>query len=161
MFIHSLNKYLLSVNCQALCYSDRYNDETIRLHPCPCGAYGLTGSQWKSLSCVWLFVTLWTYSPWSSPGQNTGVGSHSLLQEIFPTQESNPGLLHCRWILYQLSHQGSNRKLESGQVCNSKLWGMLGGRVRGCCMRTTWLPMGSTWYQSPPANDTSLFHFSG
>ena len=112
MFIHSLNKYLLSVNCQALCYSYRYNDETIRLHPCPCGAYGLTGSQWKSLSCVWLFVTLWTYSPWSSPGQNTGVGSRSLLQEIFPTQESNPGLLHCRWILYQLSHQGSPRILE-------------------------------------------------
>ena len=46
------------------------------------------------------------YSPWNSPGQNTGVGSHSLLQGIFPTQGSNPGLLHCRWILYQLSHQG-------------------------------------------------------
>ena len=39
-----------------------------------------------------------------SPGQNTGVGSCSLLQEIFPTQGSNPGLSHCRWILYQLSH---------------------------------------------------------
>ena len=36
-----------------------------------------------------------------------GVGSHSLLQGIFPTQESNPGLLHCRQILYHLSHQGS------------------------------------------------------
>ena len=47
------------------------------------------------------------YSPWTSPGQNTGVGSRSLLQEIFPTQGSNPGLLHCRQILYQLSHQGS------------------------------------------------------
>ena len=47
------------------------------------------------------------YSPWHSPGQNTGVSSHSLLQEIFPTQESNPGLLHCGQILYQLSHQGS------------------------------------------------------
>ena len=40
-------------------------------------------------------------------GKNTGVGSHSLLQEIFPTQGSNPGLLHRRWILYHLSHQGS------------------------------------------------------
>ena len=38
---------------------------------------------------------------------NTGVGSLSLLQRIFPTQESNWGLLHCRWILYQLSYQGS------------------------------------------------------
>ena len=47
------------------------------------------------------------YSPWNSPGQNTGVGSHSLLQGIFPTQESNPSLPHCRWILYQLSHQES------------------------------------------------------
>ena len=47
------------------------------------------------------------YSPWNSPGQNTGVGSLSLLQRIFLTQELNWGLLHCRWILYQLSHQGS------------------------------------------------------
>jgi len=49
------------------------------------------------------------YSPWNSPGQNTGVGSLSLLQEIFPTQGSNPGLPHHRQILYQLSHQGSLR----------------------------------------------------
>ena len=47
------------------------------------------------------------YNPWSSPGQNTGVGSPSLLQGIFPTQGSNPGLLHCRQILYYLSHEGS------------------------------------------------------
>ena len=42
-----------------------------------------------------------------SPGKNTGVGCHALLQGIFPTKGSYPGLLHCRWILYQLSHQGS------------------------------------------------------
>ena len=47
------------------------------------------------------------YSPWNSPGQNTGVDSLSLLQGIFPTQGSNPGLPHCRQILYQLSHKGS------------------------------------------------------
>ena len=47
------------------------------------------------------------HSPWSSPGQNSGVGSLSLLQGIFPTQGSNSGLPHCRWILYQLSHKGS------------------------------------------------------
>ena len=48
------------------------------------------------------------YSPWNSPGQNTGVGSLSLLQGIFPTQEeSNRGFLHCRWILYQQNYQGS------------------------------------------------------
>ena len=43
------------------------------------------------------------YSPCNSPGQNTGIGSSSLLQGIFPTQGSNPGLPHCRHILYQLS----------------------------------------------------------
>ena len=52
------------------------------------------------------------HSPWNSPGQNTGVGSLSLLQGIFPTQGSNPGLLHYRWILYQLSHKGRPRMLE-------------------------------------------------
>ena len=46
------------------------------------------------------------YGPWNSPGQNTGVGGLSLLQGIFPTQGLNPGLPHCRWIHYQLSHQG-------------------------------------------------------
>ena len=45
--------------------------------------------------------------PWDSPGQNTWVGSLSLLQGIFPTQGLNPGLPHCRQILYQLSHKGS------------------------------------------------------
>ena len=45
------------------------------------------------------------YSPWNSPGQNTGVSSLSLLQGIFPTKGSNPGLLHCRWILYQVHHR--------------------------------------------------------
>ena len=54
------------------------------------------------------------YSPQNSPGQNTGVGSLSLLQGVFPTQGSNPGLPHCRQTLYQLSHQGSPRTLEWG-----------------------------------------------
>ena len=55
--------------------------------------------------------SLWPHglnSPWNSSGQNTGVGSLSLLQWIFPTQELNQGLLHCRQILYQLSYQGSH-----------------------------------------------------
>ena len=52
------------------------------------------------------------YSPLNSPGQNTRVGSLSLLQGIFPTQGLNPGLLHCQWILYQLSPKGSPRILE-------------------------------------------------
>ena len=52
------------------------------------------------------------YSPWDSPGQDTGVGSLSLLQGIFPAQGSNPGPPHCRWILSWLSHKGSPRTLE-------------------------------------------------
>ena len=50
--------------------------------------------------------------PWDSPGKNTGVGCHTLLQGIFPTQGSNPHLAHYRRILYHLSHQGSPEILE-------------------------------------------------
>ena len=52
------------------------------------------------------------YSPWNSPGQNSGVGSLSLRQGIFSTQSSNLGLLRGRQILYQLSHKGSPKILE-------------------------------------------------
>ena len=52
------------------------------------------------------------YSPWNFPGQNTGVGSLSLLQGIFPTQGLNPSLPNYRQILYQLSYKGSPRILE-------------------------------------------------
>ena len=48
------------------------------------------------------------YSLWDSPGQNTGVGSLFLLQGIFPTQGSNPGVQHYRQILYQLNHKGNH-----------------------------------------------------
>ena len=64
--------------------------------------------------------SLWThdcsppgsYVHGNSPGKNTGMGCHVLLQGIFPTQRSNPGFLHCRQILYQQCHQGSSRILE-------------------------------------------------
>ena len=56
------------------------------------------------------------YSPRNSPGQNTGVGSLSLLQQIFLTQESNQGLLHCRQTLYQLSYQRSPRKISNNLI---------------------------------------------
>ena len=58
-----------------------------------------------SVACSVMFHSLRPHG--LSPGQNTGAGSLSLLQGIFPTQGSNPGLPHCRWILYQLSHQGT------------------------------------------------------
>ena len=52
------------------------------------------------------------HSPWNSPRKNTGVSSISLLQGIFPTQGSNPGLPNCRQVLHQLSHKGSPSILE-------------------------------------------------
>ena len=61
-------------------------------------------------SCLVVSNSLWShrlYSPWNAPGQNAGVSSLSLLQGIFPTHGSNLGLLHCRRILYQLSHKGN------------------------------------------------------
>ena len=84
------------------------------------------GHDWSDLAAAVPFLRLYTEVKWSesrsvmsdsvrphglyprnSPGQNTGVGSLSLLQGIFPTQRSNPVLLHCRRILYQLSHKGT------------------------------------------------------
>ena len=58
-----------------------------------------------------------------SPGKNTGVGGHALLQGIFPTQGANPGLRHCRWILYHLSQQGSLRAaLWTKWIQHTKHW---------------------------------------
>ena len=51
--------------------------------------------------------------PWDSLGNSSGVGCHALFQGILPTQELNQGLLHCRWILYQLSYQGTPNCLLS------------------------------------------------
>ena len=65
--------------------------------------------------------TLGLYSPWNSPGQNTGVNSFSLLQGIFPTQGSNPGLPHCRQILYQLSHVNYASKQNPNQQLSFSL----------------------------------------
>ena len=87
------------------------------------------------------------YSSWNSPGQNTTVDSHSLFQGIFPTQELNPGLPHCRKILYQLSHQGSplegnGRKSETLLFGKKKLaperWG-------SCCLRFMWCEHSFHW----------------
>ena len=74
------------------------------------------GSQaWYGVKSLSVSNSLWPhglYRLWNSLGQKTGMGSLSLLQGIFPNQGLNPGLPHCRQILYQLSHQGSPRILE-------------------------------------------------
>ena len=71
------------------------------------------------------FNSLWPHGlsptllcPWNSPGKNTGVGSHSLPQGIFPTQGSNLGLLHCRPILDCLSHQRSTKNVMWYTFCD-------------------------------------------
>jgi len=72
--------------------------------------------KWKSLSRVRLFATPWTTQSVEFSGQNTGVGSRFLLQGILPTQGSNPGLSHCRLILYQLSHHGSPVNMQDHYI---------------------------------------------
>ena len=73
---------------------------------------GLASEVTESCSVVSNSLRTHGLSSWNSPGQNTGVGSLSLLQGIFPTQGLNPGLPHCRQILNQLSHKWSPRILE-------------------------------------------------
>ena len=72
------------------------------------GSWGRQSESESRSVCPTLCDPMDYYSPWNSPDQDTGVGSCSLLQGIFPTQGSNPGFPHCRWILYQLSHGGSH-----------------------------------------------------
>ena len=83
--------------------------KAVYCHPA-CLTYMLNESE--SHSAVYDSLQTHGLSPRNSPGKNTGVGSLSLLQGIFPTQGSNPGLPHCRQILYQLNHKRSPRILE-------------------------------------------------
>ena len=78
--------------------------------------------------------------PRNSPGQNTGVGSLSLLQGIFPTQGLNSGLLHCRQILYQLSHKGNPRTLEWVAFSRGSSWPRNQTRVSCIAGRFFFLP---------------------
>ena len=80
--------------------------------------------------------SLWPHglhSPENSSGQNTGVGSHSLLHGIFPTQGSKPGLPNCRWTLYQLSHKGNPRILAREAIPFASRSSQLKNRTRVSC----------------------------
>ena len=78
--------------------------------------------EWNNANCNNMHGPRDCHSEWVSPpgssvdggslGKNTGVSCHALLQGIFPTQGSNPGSQHCRWILYGLSHQRNPRIRE-------------------------------------------------
>ena len=96
------------------------------------------------------------YSPWNSPGQNTGVGSFSLLQGISPTQGSNPGLLHCRLILYQLrqgkpknSGVGSLSLLQGIFPTQESNQGLLHCRQILCCLSHKGSPRILEWVAYP------------
>ena len=82
---------------------------------------------------------------------NTGVGSLSFLQRIFPTQELNWGLLHCRQILYQLSYEGSPHPLQAPRnlpVSPMQPWRAVQGQPLGPPLlnlhyKVTWAPLGT------------------
>ena len=104
--------------------------------------------------------------------KNTGVGSHSLLHVIFPTQGLNPGLLHCRQVLYHLSHQGSGntpfRKLlqinesESCSVVSNSLWPM-DYTVHGILQarKLEWIAFPFSRVSSQPRDSTQVSHIAG
>ena len=98
--------------------------------------FHLTIVQVCMLSCIRLLVTpgLWParlLCPWNFSGKNTGVGCHFLLQGIFPSQGTNPGLPHCRWILYQLNHKGSPAGSDGkASACNAGDLGSISGLGR-------------------------------
>ena len=88
---------------------------TIALRPWLCVAFQTE----QSLTHAQLFAAPWTVAhpnplSWNFPGKDTGVGCHFLLHGLFPTQGLNPGLLHCRRMLYRLSYEGS----PSREACN-------------------------------------------
>ena len=96
-----------------------------------------------------------------SPGKNTGMGFHALLQGIFPTQGLNPGLPHCRWILYHLSHQGSPGILEWLAYPFSRGSFRPRNRTRISCRQILYQlscqgsPLPQRW---PPSNSWNLSH---
>ena len=97
--------------------------------------------KWSEVKVSQSCLTLWDphglYSPCSSPGQNTGVGSLSLLQRIFPTQRSNPGLLYCRQITVIVNSTAMNSMVHmflwimffSGYMPRSRIAGSYGSSI--------------------------------
>ena len=124
---HYSTEYLCActlVNMWQASLGERPRSEDAGLH----GTQTLNFIESESRSVV--SDSLWPhglYSPWNSLGQNTGVGSLSLLQRIFPTQELNPGLLHCRQILHQLSPQGNTAILLSWVIVPTWCYWMSNG----------------------------------
>ena len=101
----SLSDQILLVLCVCVCERERdlfYPLRVFWMRQKIIGKVKLLITQWCLILCDTMDQPL---CPWNSPGKNTRVASHSLLQRIFPTQGSNPGLLYCRQILYPLNQQ--------------------------------------------------------
>ena len=120
----------------------------------PDGFYSFKSSYVKvTQSCLTLCKPMDLYSPWNSPGQDTGVGSLSLLQGTFPTQWWNPGLPYCRRILYQLSHNSNPLQyscledpMDRGDWC--RLLSMGSQRVGhdwAISLHFMWKPLSRVW----------------
>ena len=103
--------------------------------------------------------SLWphgVHSPWNSPGQNTGVGSHPLLQGIFPTQGSNLGLLRCRGILYQLRWGEGEVSQSCPTLCGPVDCSLPGSSVHGILQARIleWLAISFSRGSSQPRDRT-------
>ena len=91
-----------------------------------------------------------------SPGKNTGVGCHALLQGFFPIQGSNPSLPHCRQILYHLSHQGSPRTLEWVAYPFSRGTSQLRNRTGVYCIAGRFFTSWATWEHGSIWSNTKM-----
>ena len=100
-----------------------------------------------------------------SPGKNSGVDCHALLQRLFPTPGSKLGLLHCRPILYHLSHQGSPRvSIKDEETEPSTLVRVVAGKLRKCvvqscltlCNSMDYRPPGSSVHGDSPGKSTGV-----
>ena len=104
-----------------------------------------------------------------SPGKNTGVGCHALLQGIFPTQGLNPGLLHCRQILYCLRHQGSpgvgvSEVAQScPTLCDPMDCSLPGSSIRGILQARVleWVAVSFSRRSSQPRDRTRVSRIAG
>ena len=112
-------------------------------------------------SCLTLFSPMVCRPPGSSVPMDPGVGCHALLQGIFPTQGSNPGLPHCRRILYLLSYQRPVKMAKNGKTDNDECW--WGCSTTGLLTRCWWSVKGRTglkWNWACACPETQLRHAS-
>ena len=97
--------------------------------------------------------------PWDSPGKNAGVGCRSLLQGIFPTQQLNPGLLHCRQILYRLSYREAPKVAQSCPTFCDTMGYTVHGILQARILEWVAFPFSGGSFQ--PRDQTQVSHIAG